>query len=54
LNRWVPAGDGRGGSSSAFQAVWINRLAEQREALTTAELPDLSRLAGTLDELVPA
>jgi 2-haloacid dehalogenase len=34
--------------------VWINRLAEEREAPAIAELPDLSRLTGTLDELVPA
>ena len=34
-------------------SVWINRLGEKSEA-PTRELPDLSRLAQTLDELVPA
>ena len=33
--------------------VWINRLGESPEPEPTRELPDLSRLADTLDELVP-
>jgi 2-haloacid dehalogenase len=35
-------------------AVWINRLGEPPEPRPTRELPDLSRLPGTLDDLVPA
>jgi 2-haloacid dehalogenase len=34
--------------------IWINRLGEQAEPAPTRELPDLSRLPDTLDELVPA
>jgi 2-haloacid dehalogenase len=34
--------------------VWINRLGERAEPAPTRELPDLSRLPDTLDELVPA
>jgi 2-haloacid dehalogenase len=34
--------------------IWINRLGEHREPAPTRELPDLSRLPDTLDELVPA
>jgi 2-haloacid dehalogenase len=34
--------------------VWINRLGEQAEPRPTRELPDLSRLPETLEELVPA
>jgi 2-haloacid dehalogenase len=34
--------------------VWINRLNEQPEPEPTRELPDLARLADTLDELLPA
>lgn len=34
-------------------AVWINRLGEQSDLPRAAELPDLSRLPETLDELVP-
>jgi 2-haloacid dehalogenase len=34
--------------------VWINRLGERPDPEPTRELPDLSRLAETLDELVPA
>jgi len=34
--------------------VWINRLGESPEPEPTRELPDLSRLADTLDELVPS
>lgn len=35
-------------------SVWINRLDEQAEPEPDRELPDLSRLPETLDELVPA
>jgi hypothetical protein len=34
--------------------VWINRLREPPDPPPTRELPDLSRLPETLDELVPA
>jgi 2-haloacid dehalogenase len=34
--------------------IWINRLGERGEPAPTRELPDLSRLSQTLDELVPA
>ena len=34
--------------------VWINRLGERAEPAPTRELPDLTRLPDTLDELVPA
>jgi 2-haloacid dehalogenase len=34
--------------------VWINRLGERAEPAPTRELPDVSRLPDTLDELVPA
>jgi len=34
--------------------VWINRLGEQGDPPPTRELPDLSHLPDTLDELVPA
>ena len=34
-------------------AVWINRLGEESEHPRAAELPDLARLADTLDRLVP-
>jgi len=37
-----------------LRTIWINRLAERAEPAPTRELPDLSRLADTLDELVPA
>jgi 2-haloacid dehalogenase len=37
-----------------LQSVWINRYGERREPAPTRELPDLSRLADTLDELVAA
>jgi 2-haloacid dehalogenase len=33
--------------------IWINRLGERAEPAPTRELPDLSRLPDTLDELVP-
>jgi 2-haloacid dehalogenase len=36
-----------------LRTVWINRLRESREPPPTRELRDLSRLAETLDELVP-
>ena len=37
-----------------LRSVWINRLGERHEPAPTRELPDLSALADTLDELVPA
>jgi 2-haloacid dehalogenase len=37
-----------------LRSVWINRLAERPGPKPTRELPDLSGLADTLDELVPA
>jgi 2-haloacid dehalogenase len=41
-------------SELGLRSVWINRLGERREPPPTRELPDLSRLPDTLDELVPA
>ena len=35
-------------------SVWINRLGERGDPAPTREQPDLSGLADTLDELVPA
>jgi len=35
-------------------SVWINRLGEQADSEPDRELPDLSRLPDTLDELAPA
>jgi 2-haloacid dehalogenase len=35
-------------------AVWINRLGETSDLPRASELPDLERLQGTLDHLVPA
>ena len=43
----VPAGE------LGLRSVWINRLGEQGDPRPTRELPDLTGLAGTLDELVP-
>ena len=37
-----------------LRTVWINRLGEPPEPPPDRELPDLARLADTLDELVPA
>jgi 2-haloacid dehalogenase len=37
-----------------LRTVWINRLGERREPPPTRELRDLTPLADTLDELVPA
>jgi 2-haloacid dehalogenase len=37
-----------------LRSVWINRYGERHEPAPTRELPDLSRLPGTLDELVAA
>jgi 2-haloacid dehalogenase len=34
--------------------IWINRLGEEPVQQPTRELPDVSRLADALDELVPA
>ena len=36
-----------------IRSIWINRLAERAEPAPTRELPDLTGLAGVLDELVP-
>jgi 2-haloacid dehalogenase len=37
-----------------LRTIWINRYGERREPSPTRELPDLSRLPDTLDELVAA
>jgi len=37
-----------------LRSVWINRRGEQGDPLPSRELPDLTQLADTLDELVPA
>jgi 2-haloacid dehalogenase len=37
-----------------LRSIWINRYGEQRDPPPTRELPDLSRLPETLDELVAA
>jgi 2-haloacid dehalogenase len=37
-----------------LRSIWINRLEEHGEPPPTRELPDLTRLTDTLDELVPA
>jgi 2-haloacid dehalogenase len=37
-----------------LRTVWINRLGERHEPAPTRELPDLTALPDTLDELVPA
>jgi 2-haloacid dehalogenase len=37
-----------------LRTVWINRLAEPHDSVPTRELPDLTALPDTLDELVPA
>jgi 2-haloacid dehalogenase len=37
-----------------IRSVWINRLGEESRPKPTRELPDLSNLPETLDELVPA
>jgi 2-haloacid dehalogenase len=36
-----------------LQSIWINRLGERAEPAPRRELPDLTRLPDTLDELVP-
>jgi 2-haloacid dehalogenase len=36
-----------------LKSIWTNRLGERASVSPTRELPDLSRLAETLDELVP-
>ena len=41
-------------SELGLTSVWINRYGERYELPPTRELPDLNRLADTLDELVPA
>jgi 2-haloacid dehalogenase len=35
-------------------SIWINRIGDARLAEPTRELPDLTRLADTLDEIVPS
>ena len=37
-----------------LRSIWINRLGESANPQPTRELHDLSQLADTLDELVPA
>jgi 2-haloacid dehalogenase len=37
-----------------LRSIWINRLGERADSEPTRELPDLGRLAETLDELAPA
>jgi 2-haloacid dehalogenase len=37
-----------------LRSIWINRYSERHEPPPTRELPDLTRLPETLDELVPA
>jgi 2-haloacid dehalogenase len=41
-------------SELGLRSVWINRFGEQGDPQPTRELRDLTRLAETLDELVPA
>jgi 2-haloacid dehalogenase len=41
-------------SELGIPTIWINRLSWRRDAPATTELPDLSDLAGALDDLVPA
>jgi 2-haloacid dehalogenase len=41
-------------SKLGLRTVWINRLGETRAAPATARLPDVSRLADVLDELLPS
>jgi 2-haloacid dehalogenase len=41
-------------SRMGMRAVWINRLDEESEVPRAAELPDLTRLPDTLDEIEPA
>jgi 2-haloacid dehalogenase len=38
----------------AIPCIWINRLGEAPDPVPARELPDLTRLGETLDELVPA
>ena len=40
-------------SQLGVPSIWINRLDEQPRPMPTRELPDLTRLPDTLDELVP-
>jgi 2-haloacid dehalogenase len=37
-----------------LRSIWINRLGQRAEPPPTRELPDLTRLTETLDDLVPA
>jgi 2-haloacid dehalogenase len=41
-------------SRMGMKSVWINRLDEESDLPRAAELPDLTRLPDTLDELVPS
>jgi len=45
--------DIRPAAELGVDSIWINRLRERADVTPTRELPDLSRLAATLDELVP-
>ena len=45
--------DIRPANELGIRSIWINRLGEEGEPPPTRELPDLSGLADTLDELVP-
>jgi 2-haloacid dehalogenase len=36
-----------------IKSIWINRLRERADVTPSRELPDLARIAATLDELVP-
>jgi 2-haloacid dehalogenase len=42
------------GRELGLTTVWINRLGEEADPEPDRELPDLSALPDTLDELVPA
>jgi len=42
------------GRELGLRTVWINRLGEEADPEPDRELPDLTRLPDTLDELVPA
>jgi 2-haloacid dehalogenase len=46
--------DARPARELGLPCVWINRLGEEDDVGVDRELRDLGRLAGTLDELVPA
>jgi FMN phosphatase YigB (HAD superfamily) len=44
----------RMGAELGLTAVWINRLGQTSDLPRPSESPDLERLRGTLDHLVPA